>query len=858
MQNAKKNCVVYFLACLFLIILSSTQILADTYVGGIINTDTTWTKANSPYIVTSNLMIIKNVTLIIEPGVIIKFNNATGLKNNGRLIAIGTKEDLIIFTSNRETPNYDDWRGIQFDSDAIGSTLDEEGNYSDGSILYFCRVEYAESIQNIHANISINISNCFIEGGGIYSTGEKSIISNNIINGHAGASGNESIISNNIINGCIASQGNDISISENQITKCEGSGIHISGKNVQIRNNIISHSGAGIGVEARNVYILNNVIANNGAWGINCTWSWAGAKDITIQYNLIRDNGYSGIDNASDDVVISNNVISGNADNGIRQLGWNLTFTQNNICNNHNFDFYNHSEKNIYASENYWGTNDTFLIGNKIYDFYDDFERGIVSYQPIASEPFKEVDFVASPLSGQYPLQVSFDNKSIGIITSSMWDFGDGITSTEQNPSHSYNSEGNYTVSLTMTSETGTQTESKINYISVSKPQSGDYTLNLSKTGNGSVMVNGIPFTLPWSGQFPSGTNVHIEAVPDSGWSFSNWTGDYGATANPTTITMNGNKIVTVNFSQTCDYSLTIIITPSGSGSAIKNPDKANYCHGEQVMLTANPAAGYNFSSWGGVDSGNGLTASVTMNNNRTVEANFSLQAENEPEINVSPAILDFGNIKTGQISAPQNIAISNSGSGDLVLGTLSITGEGAWVFSMQNDNCSGKTLTQTESCTVDIVFSPVAAGSFDANLSIPSNDVDEPLATVDLKGKSGPDLTGNWLFLNHNCKNTKKGIKCNIKSKINIRNIGANDAASSEVRFYLSDNETFGTEDIFLKRVSTGKLKAGKGKNKAFSYNFKLGDSAADKYVIAVLDADGKLAEADKLNNYVFFGPLP
>jgi hypothetical protein len=62
-----------------------------------INTDTTWTLANSPYII-NPLYISINATLTIEPGVIIKMDRGNFVVN-GELIARGTKNQPIIFTS---------------------------------------------------------------------------------------------------------------------------------------------------------------------------------------------------------------------------------------------------------------------------------------------------------------------------------------------------------------------------------------------------------------------------------------------------------------------------------------------------------------------------------------------------------------------------------------------------------------------------------------------------------------------------------------------------------------------------------------------------------------------------------------
>ncbi|MBL8163235.1 MAG: PKD domain-containing protein [Anaerolineae bacterium] len=64
--------------------------------------------------------------------------------------------------------------------------------------------------------------------------------------------------------------------------------------------------------------------------------------------------------------------------------------------------------------------------------------------------------FRATPLSGNVPLNVRFENTSSGSITSYSWDFGDGQTSAEQSPSHNYTVAGTYTVKLTVSGPGGT------------------------------------------------------------------------------------------------------------------------------------------------------------------------------------------------------------------------------------------------------------------------------------------------------------------------------------------------------------------------------------------------------------------
>ncbi len=66
----------------------------------------------------------------------------------------------------------------------------------------------------------------------------------------------------------------------------------------------------------------------------------------------------------------------------------------------------------------------------------------ITLYEPIRA------GFTAAPVSGLLPLWVTFTNTSTGAIDQSLWDFGDGLTSTLQSPAHEYRVPGAYTVTL--------------------------------------------------------------------------------------------------------------------------------------------------------------------------------------------------------------------------------------------------------------------------------------------------------------------------------------------------------------------------------------------------------------------------
>jgi PKD repeat protein len=65
--------------------------------------------------------------------------------------------------------------------------------------------------------------------------------------------------------------------------------------------------------------------------------------------------------------------------------------------------------------------------------------------------------FSAAPTSGTAPLQVQFTDQSTGNITSRLWAFGNGATSTATNPAYTYTTTGSYTVTLTATGPGGSR-----------------------------------------------------------------------------------------------------------------------------------------------------------------------------------------------------------------------------------------------------------------------------------------------------------------------------------------------------------------------------------------------------------------
>ena len=140
------------------------------------------------------------------------------------------------------------------------------------------------------------------------------------------------------------------------------------------------------------------------------------------------------------------------------------------------------------------------------------------------------------------------------------------------------------------------------------------YTLTINAT-------NGTVAKTPNKTSYTSGETVTLQATPNTGYTFSGWSGDLTGTANPATLIMNANKSVTANFTAaSATYTLTISAT---NGTVTRTPNKTSYTSGETVTLQATPNAGYTFSGWSGDLTGTANPATLIMNANKSVTANF-------------------------------------------------------------------------------------------------------------------------------------------------------------------------------------------------------------------------------------------
>lgn len=146
-----------------------------------------------------------------------------------------------------------------------------------------------------------------------------------------------------------------------------------------------------------------------------------------------------------------------------------------------------------------------------------------------------------------------------------------------------------------------------------------EFTLTTNVAGSGTISLN------PPGGSYAGGAEVTLTAVPSPGFVFNGWSGDVSSAANPATLVMDADKTVTATFTSVPPGQFTLMANVVGSGSVGFDPPGGVYDVDTEVTVTATPASGYQFDGWSGDLSGLTNPATIIVDDNKTVTANFSL-----------------------------------------------------------------------------------------------------------------------------------------------------------------------------------------------------------------------------------------
>ena len=381
------------------------------------------------------------------------------------------------------------------------------GDYGGGGI---CCSSSSPTLENV--TITNNTANDY--GGGIYcrENSSPSLTNVTITNNTAGDGGggiycwdnsSPSLENVTITNNTANSSGGGIYCWDNSSPTL---------MNVTISNNSTSRGG-GIYCSSSSPSLADVTLSNNSAssdgGGIYCDESSPTLMNVTITNNSADDGGGIYCEWYSSPNLL-NTIVSGNEGNyGIYVDSGDPSIAYSNFYNNENGNFYGCNQYiGMIVTTNANGDSCDAYMNIQMDPLFVDATNG--DYHLTANSPCIDAgdpdldadgedyttdtddqdpdgtrmdmgayylhqytsplaDFSATPTSGQVPLEVQFTDQSVpieGTITNWSWDFGDDSTSTEEDPTHTYDTYGVYTVSLTVVDDSGMgNTETKTDYI---------------------------------------------------------------------------------------------------------------------------------------------------------------------------------------------------------------------------------------------------------------------------------------------------------------------------------------------------------------------------------------------------------
>lgn len=106
----------------------------------------TW-HGDTGYVIKRPLHVDSGVTLTVEPGAAVLFEENVYISCSGEILARGTEENRILFTSAADTQRVGDYAGIKVFGGAVPAILDANHDYASGSAFQYCDFEYADEVE---------------------------------------------------------------------------------------------------------------------------------------------------------------------------------------------------------------------------------------------------------------------------------------------------------------------------------------------------------------------------------------------------------------------------------------------------------------------------------------------------------------------------------------------------------------------------------------------------------------------------------------------------------------------------------------------------------------------------------------
>jgi gliding motility-associated-like protein len=325
----------------------------------------------------------------------------------------------------------------------------------------------------------------------------------------------------------------------------------------------------------------------------------------------------------------------------------------------------------------------------------------------VTVNPLPVADFTFANVCAGSPL--NFTDISLvtsGNITGYLWDFGDGSGSALQNPTHSFNTAGNYNVSLTVTTAGGCT--STINQTIVIHP------LPLAAFSATTVCL-GDPTILTNNSSIPTGS------IATSSWDFNDTYTSNQTSPTHTFLTAGSQTVdltVTSNFGCTSTFSQTVTVNALPVANA--GADQV-ICVNSTVTLTATGGVSYIWNP-GGITS-SALTVSPVANSSYTVNVTGANGCTSADVVNVNVNSLPIANAGGDQsVCSGSSLTLSGSGGnnylwspGGFTTSTITITPSSSSTYILTVTDANG--CQNTDSVNIILNQRPLVNAGADQNI---------------------------------------------------------------------------------------------------------------------------------------------
>lgn len=386
---------------------------------------------------------------------------------------------------------------------------------------------------------------------------------------------------------------------------------------------------------------------------------------------------------------------------------------------------------------------------------------GVVLTPPVAS-------FTSNITSGCQGMQVSYTSTSTGNPTSYSWSFPGGTPSTSNiaNPTVTYNTAGNYTVSLTAINNDGSDTETLTNFITVN----ANPTAFITASGSTSLC---------------NGENVTLSSSSASGNVWST-----GATTQSITVNSSGNYSVTVTNANNCSATSNIISVTNISNPVIavgttSNPFPCASATGS-IQITG---SGTGMLSWSGETSGNlNVTLPYTLTNLGAGTYTFEFNDGCLSNI-VSATLNDLGGTTpTISLSGPSTFCAG----GSVTLSSSAMTGN-TWSNGNNNQNIivnsSGTfTVTTTDINNCTNTSSPVTI-TVNSNPSAPTISASGVTTFCDGGSVTLSSSVGSGITWSNNQSSQDIVVTTSGNYSVTVTDLNNCQAASSSISVTVNSN---------------------------------------------------------------------